>query len=318
MNNKIIKRIFYSIAGRFRYIFLFNIFKKLRVSKLKVVREFSTILINLFDPNNIRKTSFSQIKENIIIFKGYDGSLFKLNLSEHIEYRLYINGYFDLTALNFIKKYLEINSTFFIDVGANIGSVSIPIANLGVETIAVEPVSQIYSKLLANVNLNTGHVKSIHKALVGDDFEEKTITLFSPVGNAGATSHNPNWNPSKGPNNSEIVEVLTLDHLVRSLKFDKHNCSILIKIDVEGMEVDVLKGSNEVIRVFRPIFIMEWRIDRYESANKLLLLKTIRELCNYKIFALHGSKTDINVGDFDEYNSYENILLVPSEKLIKF
>lgn len=63
---------------------------------------------------------------------------------------------------------------------------------------------------------------------------------------------------------------------------------------------------------------MEWRIDRYESTNKLLLLKTIRELCNYKIFALHGSKTDINVGDFDEYNSYENILLVPSEKLIKF
>ena len=318
MNNKIIKRASYSIAGRFRYIFLFNIFKKLRVSKLKVVREFSTSLINLFDPNNIRKTSYSQIKENIIIFKGYDGSLFKLNLSEHIEYRLYINGYFDLTALNFIKKYLEISSTLFIDVGANIGSVSIPIANLGVETIAVEPVRQIYSKLLANVSLNAGHVKSIHKALVGNDFKEKTITLFSPVGNAGATSHNPNWNPSKGPNNSEIVDVLTLDHLVSSLKFNKRNCSILIKIDVEGMEVDVLNGSNEVIRVFRPIFIMEWRIDRYESASKLLLLKTLRELCNYNIFALHGSKTDVNVGDFDEYNSYENILLVPSEKLIKF
>ena len=288
------------------------------VNKHKIVSNLSINLINLFDPNNIRKVSHNQIKENIITFEGYGGSLFKLNLSEHIEYRIYIRGYFDLTVVNFIKKYLEISSTLFIDVGANIGSVSIPVANLGVETISVEPVQHIFSKLLENISLNPGYVKTVHKALVGSDFKEQTMTLFSPVGNSGATSYKPNWNPSKGPNYSEIVDVLTLDQLVNSLNFDTHNFLILIKIDVEGMEVDVLSGSREVIRVFRPLFIMEWRVDRYEPADKFLLSKTLRELSNYMIFALNGSKDQVNISEFDENNIYENILLVPQEKFDKF
>ena len=113
MKNKIIKKGFYSIASRLRHIYLFDIFKKLMVSKHRIVSDFSIDLINLFDPNNIRKISRSKIKENIIIFKGFDGSLFKLNLSEHIDYKIYINGYFDLTVVNFIKKYLGI-SYFYI------------------------------------------------------------------------------------------------------------------------------------------------------------------------------------------------------------
>ncbi len=318
MKNKIIKTVFYSIASRFRYIFLLNIFKQLMTSKHKIIVNISFNLINLFDPNNIRKISRSKIKENIIVFKGFDGSLFKLNLSEHIDYKIYINGYFDFTVVNFIKKYFEIDSTIFIDVGANIGSVSIPTANLGVKTISVEPVKWIFSKLLENVSLNPGHIKTIHKALVGSDFKEQTVTLFSPVGNSGATSYKPNWNPSKRPNYSEIVAVLTLDKLVNSLNFDKHDLSMLIKIDVEGMEVDVLSGSQEVIRIFRPLIIMEWRIDRYELADKFLLLKTLRELSNYMIFTLNGSKDQVNIFEFNENNIYENILLIPKEKLDKF
>ena len=318
MKNKIIKKGFYSIASRLRHIYLFDIFKNLMVSKHRIVSDFSIDFINLFDPNNIRKISRSKIKENIIIFKGFDGSLFKLNLSEHIDYKIYINGYFDLTVVNFIKKYLGISSTVFIDVGANIGSVSIPTANLGVKTISVEPVKHIFSKLLENVSLNPGYIKTIHKALVGSGFKEQTVTLFSPVGNSGATSYKPDWNPSKGPNYSEIVDVLTLDQLVNSLHFNTHDFLMLIKIDVEGMEVEVLSGSREVIRIFRPLFIMEWRIDRYEPADKFLLLKTLRELSNYLIFALNGSKDQVNISEFDENNTYENILLVPKEKFDKY
>ena len=84
------------------------------------------------------------------------------------------------------------------------------------------------------------------------------------------------------------------------------------------MEADVLSGSREVIRIFRPLFIMEWRIDRYEPADKFLLLKTLRELSNYLIFALNGSKDQVNISEFDENNTYENILLVPKEKFDKY
>ncbi len=314
----IVKKCFYSISSRFRYIYLFCVLKKLMVNKNKIISSLAISLINLFDPNNIRKISHNQIKENIITFKGHDGSLFKLNLSEHIEYRIFINGYFDLTVVNFIKKYLEISFTLFIDVGANIGSVSIPVANLGVKTISVEPVQHIFYKLLENISLNPCPVKTVHKALVGSDFKEKTMTLFSPIGNSGATSYRLSWNPSKGPNYSEIVEVLTLDQLISSFNFNAHDFSMLIKIDVEGMEVDVLNGSREVIRVYRPIFIMEWRIDRYESADKFLLLKTLQELSDYRILALNGIKDQVNFSEFDENSSYENILLVPNEKFNEF
>ena len=92
MKNIVIKKVLYSVASRFRYIFLLDIFKRLMISKHKIIVDISFYLINLFDPNNIRKISRSKIKENIIFFKGVDGSLFKLNLSEHIDYQIYING----------------------------------------------------------------------------------------------------------------------------------------------------------------------------------------------------------------------------------
>jgi hypothetical protein len=55
MKNKMIKKGFYSIASRYRYIYMLDVLKKLMMSKYKIISIFSIDLINLFDPNNIRK-----------------------------------------------------------------------------------------------------------------------------------------------------------------------------------------------------------------------------------------------------------------------
>ncbi|TWT93514.1 hypothetical protein Pla100_40320 [Neorhodopirellula pilleata] len=53
---------------------------------------------------------------------------------------------------------------------------------------------------------------------------------------------------------SAQVDVLTLDDFVRSQAVDRID---LIKIDVEGYELNVLRGAKESLERFRPSIILE-------------------------------------------------------------
>ena len=61
----------------------------------------------------------------------------------------------------------------------------------------------------------------------------------------------------------ETVPLITLDSL------DLPACHFL-KVDVEGMEVEVLKGSGQLIETHRPIMYLE--NDRVERSEELLTM----------------------------------------------
>ena len=59
-----------------------------------------------------------------------------------------------------------------------------------------------------------------------------------------------NW---KGRGAYEMVDKTSLDELMPMLS----NCPSFVKIDVEGMEMEVLKGGRELIRRCRPVLHIE-------------------------------------------------------------
>jgi len=60
----------------------------------------------------------------------------------------------------------------------------------------------------------------------------------------------------------ESVRITTLDEVYRQSRhhFDEHGVS-LVKIDVEGFEPNVLKGSAKLLSRFRPVIVCEVQYD---------------------------------------------------------
>ncbi len=145
-----------------------------------------------------------------------------------------------------------------IDVGANIGNHTVFFGKLlGRPVIALEPYEQAFRVLEKNVELNG----------LSD-----TVTLLQKAAgrkpSRGEITPPPehNWGQARvratgtGP-----VEVIRLDDL--SIR----GPVALIKIDVEGMEADVLKGAWRLLKRKRPVLYVEAQTPAHYAALRRLL-----------------------------------------------
>ncbi|HTL26025.1 MAG TPA: FkbM family methyltransferase [Burkholderiales bacterium] len=136
-----------------------------------------------------------------------------------------------------------------LDVGANIGTHTIPLATMvgaAGAVLAFEPQRLAFQMLCGNVALNgLENVRAYQAALGASSGEIQVPGLPSP-----ATPFNFGAVPlqSKGP--GEKVDLRTLDSIGLAA------CR-LIKIDVEGMEADVIAGAAATIARLQPFLFVE-------------------------------------------------------------
>ena len=146
-----------------------------------------------------------------------------------------------------------------LDIGANIGAHTLLFANLvGIEgeIHAFEPQRIVFQTLCANMALNNIVKAYCYNEAVGDIPDSLLVPQIKPwvQTNFGGLSLG---NHKVGEN----VKVTTVDGLNLS------NCHF-IKIDVEGMEINVLKGAANTITKYNPILYVE--NDRSKKANDLI------------------------------------------------
>ncbi len=130
----------------------------------------------------------------------------------------------------------------------NVGSHTVCLAKATGPTgsvIAFEPQRLVFQILCANVALNALTNVYTHHAAVGREAGTITIPMLNPTEfqNFGGVSLGT-W--AEG----DRVPVVTIDSLTLSA------CH-LIKIDVEGMEGEVIAGAEQTIRRFNPVLYME-------------------------------------------------------------
>ena len=162
-----------------------------------------------------------------------------------------------------------------VDAGANAGLVCVPIAQLlrakGGTVHAFEVQRMMYYALCGTAAINDLENLYVHNKAVGsapgtlkatkpDYGAKQDFGLFSLVN-------------QNDPNASEEVPVTTIDSL--SLPgFD------FFKIDVEGMEIDVLKGAQNSIRKYQPwCWVEYWKVDVNEIKKQF-------EGLDYKFFVM--------------------------------
>jgi len=149
-------------------------------------------------------------------------------------------SYFEATLL----KSLITEGDVVIDVGANIGALTVPLAQAagpGGYVVAFEPQQYLYYTLCGNVALNNLYNTHVFQRIVSDVNDEiRTIPVFDyeKEGNFGAMSAN------------DVTGEAVLASPVKTISIDALQLTFakLIKIDVEGAELEVLKGAVNTIQ----------------------------------------------------------------------
>jgi FkbM family methyltransferase len=135
-----------------------------------------------------------------------------------------------------------------VDAGANIGAFSVPMARRvgpGGWVLAAEPQRLVHQALCANVAANGLANVVTHWCGLG---AAPGVAVVPPLDHG--QEDNYGGVALRGGGAGERVPVATIDSL------DLPGCA-LIKADVEGMELDVLRGAAETIRRHQPRLFLE-------------------------------------------------------------
>jgi FkbM family methyltransferase len=123
----------------------------------------------------------------------------------------------------------------FVDVGANIGSYSILAAMAGARCVACEPVPETFQHLLTNIRLNG----------FSSQIDARNVAIGGSNGRLRFTKDLDTMNHVLAPNESGAktteVDVCRLDDLLAN------ESPVVIKIDVEGYEMEVIRGSESTL-----------------------------------------------------------------------
>ena len=253
----------------------------------------------LFDPNSIRNYAKIKKSKNLTVIEITNGVKLKVDLNDIIGFRSALNGKWDDTAINILKKF-NAKKTTFIDIGANIGTTCLPAASFGYKVIAYEANPLMTSYLLQNISLNP-NLKIITFPFALGNMNNKTVEIFENIGNQGSSSIIKDWSPGKQSKIKYKTHITTLDESLRNLNLQK-NENLIIKLDVEGYELEVIKGARNTIKEYKPIILFENNPVSPYSAKAIR-----KKLQNYNFFAVTENLVFTHA---DLNRRYENVFAI--------
>ena len=243
-----------------RKIFTIPLFEHM-AANIQRPKPFNSFWTKIIPPNSYYDKS--TFRDTII-----DGIRFKLFLNEWMEYILY----FGIDADNKQHLYSHIKTGMnVIDVGTNFGETLLHFASLSKTgtVIGFEPVPYIFEKCKSNIALNNFDNIILENLALSDSAEE--LIFNDPQNNNSGGVF-----LSRGSGTNK-VNAITLDNYIDSKMITKVD---LIKIDVEGFEMQVIKGAINTLKKLRPLLIIELIDTNLSKQNTssteiIALLKTL-------------------------------------------
>jgi FkbM family methyltransferase len=231
-------------------------------SKLKIAQAISRILITL-------KKSLGQPKRGLYSRKGIN---WELDLDEGIDLSIYLFGAFEREVCKSYSGIIQPGMQV-IDIGANIGAHTLPMAQLvgdKGQVDAFEPTTFAVEKLKRNLVLNPALVPRVrlnHCFLCSQGNQHlpsEGIPSSWNLAKSDAAQHKQHGGFFKPLGE---VKTTTLDDYVTNQGIQRID---LIKLDVDGNELDVLAGARIVISKFKPIILMELAFYEDEARHSQL------------------------------------------------
>ena len=228
-----------------------------------VSAECGTLLVNRFDYNPENNFGVGQF----ILDKGIDC----------------------MVPVHILKRYFtDIANPVIIDVGSNIGVFALQAAQhveqYGGFVYAFEPQEQPFYLNCANYAINNIDNARVERLAVGDNTKPITIpklnyyqpSSFGSVGLTGEYDGDVGQDLDFG--NGDKVPQIIIDEYFKNI-----DNIVFIKVDVEGMEMNVLNGSINTISKHRPFLFVEYT----KQPNNGNGLKEFIESMDYTIYITH-------------------------------
>lgn len=156
----------------------------------------------------------------------------------------------------------------FVDGGANFGFWSVLVSSRPFGShpvIAIEASSANAEKLERNAALNGGRFKVLRRA-VG-------LTTGNQVWLSGAKHEAFRVGEANGSEAGESVEMIALDSLLDQGLVSPGQ-RLVIKLDIEGMEVEAMKGAKRLLENDAVIIVEDHGADRAHTVSRYLLNET--------------------------------------------
>ena len=251
---------------------------------------------------------------NLDLLKTKHGMFHSISSDLYIGNSLKLYGEYSEIELSIIMKFIK-KGDYVFDIGSNIGAFTVPflkkIGKSG-KVFSFEPQREIYEILKMNIDKNERH--NIELFELGLGMEKTTIDLtfinYNVIDNFGGVSLVQNKNNPFFPNKNDAKQKIKITTLDQFLHLKKCN---FVKLDVEGMELDVLNGGKSFLNKFRPIMWIENHRVFPNKLNELLLESdySLYWVLSYLFNPQNHRKSNIN---YFPNICQENILAIPKEK----
>lgn len=246
--------------------------------------------------------------KNEIIIKTLHDFRLKINpvIDSGIEQSLYYTGTYEKGILHLMEFLLK-KGDVFIDVGANIGVMSIHAALLVGEkglVYAFEANPDTMKILKYNIGINNLHNITTSGYALGDKKDKGRIYTSLDHNRGRASLFEPT-----GKSDYYEVDIIPLSDFFNTKPKIK-----LIKVDIEGFEIQALKGFGDILTGDEaPILIVECtEREHKEQASRKEIWDFIKKANNYSIYKLSAGKERtshlVKINSVDELPNHDNII----------
>mmetsp|Transcript_34473 Transcript_34473/g.61997 ORF Transcript_34473/g.61997 Transcript_34473/m.61997 type:complete len:390 (-) Transcript_34473:72-1241(-) len=242
---------------------------------------------------------FMPINANTLPFSGARNKFFLMNihnpLKDTVSYKIFKEGCFECDHLAImLSAFSKYPDSYLLDIGGNIGMWSLVAAAANHQTFTIEPFVKNYQRICKSVDKNSFY-DQVHLINIAATSQNTTFRIDVPSKNKGGGRVEAVEN-ADNIDDEYIVQGVPIDSL--KLPTDR---PILMKVDVEGHElqaliggIDFLQHANIVYAMteLRPTFQSDSKT--FSSWNKIFGILTSKGLQPYRIDDDNETKLNVN------------------------